>query len=69
MIAPYLTSLQDRLKARGVHVGSYPVLSKGVFVSLIGRCDSIGDVAKEVELELDGRILSEQEIEIQKASL
>ncbi|KAK2463317.1 hypothetical protein APHAL10511_004628 [Amanita phalloides] len=37
MIAPYLTSLQSRLKARGIQIGSYPVLGKGVFVSLIGR--------------------------------
>ncbi|PFH50841.1 hypothetical protein AMATHDRAFT_60323 [Amanita thiersii Skay4041] len=37
MIAPYLTTLQARLKSRGIQVGSYPVLSKGVFVSLIGR--------------------------------
>ena len=37
MIAPYLTSLQSRLKPRGVQIGSYPLLGKGVFVSLIGR--------------------------------
>lgn len=36
-IAPYLTDLQKRLKAHGVQVGSYPILYKGVFVSLIGR--------------------------------
>ena len=39
MIAPYLTSLQSRLKSRGVQIGSYPLLGKGVFVSLIGRDD------------------------------
>ncbi|KAF8176523.1 MoaB/Mog domain-containing protein [Pholiota molesta] len=32
MIAPYLTSLQERLKPHGIQVGSYPVLYKGVFV-------------------------------------
>lgn len=37
MIAPYLTSLQSRLKPRGVQIGSYPLLGKGVFISLIGR--------------------------------
>ncbi|KAF8624745.1 hypothetical protein AX17_007076 [Amanita inopinata Kibby_2008] len=37
MIAPYLASLQTRLKPRGIQIGSYPVLGKGVFVSLIGR--------------------------------
>lgn len=36
-IAPYLTELQKRLKPHGVQVGSYPILYKGVFVSLIGR--------------------------------
>jgi hypothetical protein len=37
MIAPYLTSLQTLLKPRGIQIGSYPVLGKGVFISLIGR--------------------------------
>ncbi|KAL1748291.1 MoaB/Mog domain-containing protein [Schizophyllum fasciatum] len=36
-IAPYLTELQARLRPRGVSVGSYPVVGKGVFISLIGR--------------------------------
>ncbi|KAF8161238.1 MoaB/Mog domain-containing protein [Crassisporium funariophilum] len=79
MIAPYLTSLQERLKPHGIQVGSYPVLYKGVFVSLIGRdLDSKGDgnkgagklwladVAREVEQEIGGRISSEEEIAAQK---
>lgn len=36
-IAPYLTSLQDRVKAEGIKVGSYPQLHAGVTVSLIGK--------------------------------
>ncbi|KAL1731509.1 MoaB/Mog domain-containing protein [Schizophyllum commune] len=36
-IAPYLTELQARLRPRGISVGSYPVVGKGVFISLIGR--------------------------------
>lgn len=37
MVAPYLTSLQSRLKPYGIQIGSYPVIGKGVFVSLIGQ--------------------------------
>ena len=76
MIAPYLTSLQARLKPHRIQVGSYPVLSKGVFVSLIGRDinDSnsgteriwLADVAREVEREVGGRVVSEEEIAAQK---
>ncbi|KAL0066868.1 hypothetical protein AAF712_006063 [Marasmius tenuissimus] len=80
MIAPYLTSLQARVKADGIQVGSYPVLNQGVFVCLIGRDlpsfkDSNGkklkkgppriwlaEVAKEVEQEIGGRIVSEEEV-------
>ena len=76
MIAPYLTSLQARLKPHGIQVGSYPVLHKGVFVSLIGR-DLISsnkgveriwlaEVAREVEKEVEGRVTSEEEIAARK---
>ena len=37
LIAPYLTTLQTRLKPNGIQVGSYPILGQGVFVSLVGR--------------------------------
>ncbi len=55
-------------------MGSYPVLYKGVFVSLIGRdLDSgqkgrlwLADVAREVEQEIGGRISSEEEVVAQK---
>jgi hypothetical protein len=74
MIAPYLTSLQARLKPHGIQVGSYPVLSKGAFVSLIGRDLNnngtekiwLADVAREVEKEVGGRVVSEEEIAAQK---
>ena len=74
MIAPYLTSLQERLKVHGIQVGSYPVLQKGVFVSLIGRdLDSgqkgrlwLAEVAQEVEREVAGRIWSEEEVAARK---
>lgn len=78
MIAPYLSSLQARLKADGIQVGSYPVLNQGVFVSLIGRdiptyVDSetrkkgpprvwLAEVAKEVEKEVGGRVVSDEEV-------
>ena len=78
MIAPYLTALQARLRPHGIQVGSYPVLSKGVFVSLIGRDLNnnnnnngtkkiwLADVAREVEKEVGGRVVSEEEVAAQK---
>ncbi|RXW19710.1 hypothetical protein EST38_g6148 [Candolleomyces aberdarensis] len=78
LIAPYLTRLQERLRPHGIQVGSYPVLYKGVFVSLIGRdlaptnSESQGDrvclteIAKEVEREIGGRVLSEEEVRQKK---
>ena len=81
MIAPYLTSLQERLRPQGVQVGSYPVLYKGVFVSLIGRELSntasasntqgptfcLTEVAKEVEREVGGKIVSEEDVRAKKS--
>jgi molybdopterin-biosynthesis enzyme MoeA-like protein len=76
MIAPYLTSLQKRVSPSGIQVGSYPVMGKGVFVSLIGR-DPIqlestegaktgmiwlADIAREVEREVGGRVASDEEV-------
>lgn len=79
MIAPYLTSLQERLKPHGIQVGSYPVLYQGVFVSLIGRdVEENGDgkgkvwlaeVAKEVENEIGGRITSEEDVAATKRAI
>lgn len=74
MIAPYLTSLQARLKSSGIQVGSYPLLGRGVTVSLIGRDLRNGDgdqgqdrlwladVAREVEAEIGGRVVSDEEV-------
>ncbi|KAG5219493.1 MoaB/Mog domain-containing protein [Salix suchowensis] len=63
LIAPYLTALQARMKAYGIQVGSYPVLAQGVYVSLIGRDrDKVQDVAKEVETEVVGKIVTEEEL-------
>jgi len=57
-------------------VGSYPVLHKGVFVSLIGRDLKpiaggenkiwLAEVAREVEQEVGGRVVSEEEVAAQK---
>ena len=77
MIAPYLTSLQERLKPHGIQVGSYPVLYKGVFVSLIGRdLESkeegglwLAEVAKEVEKAVEGRVVSEEEVAARKSEV
>ncbi|KXN89749.1 hypothetical protein AN958_05289, partial [Leucoagaricus sp. SymC.cos] len=81
LIAPYLTSLQVRLKPHGIQVGSYPILGQGVFVSLIGRdlptpsSDNNGkaqariwlaEVAKEVETEVGGKVVSEEEVALRK---
>ena len=74
LIAPYLTRLQERLRPHNIQVGSYPVLYKGVFVSLIGRDLApnndetkgvrayLAEIAKEVEREIGGTILTEEEV-------
>ncbi|KAJ3850202.1 MoaB/Mog domain-containing protein [Lentinula lateritia] len=103
MIAPYLTALHARMKNQkaDIQVGSYPVLGKGVFVSLIGRDRNMGlpgqgvlvkteqrsqpgaqsseaqeppaqvwlaQIACEVEKEINGRIVSDEEVKILKES-
>jgi hypothetical protein len=72
IIAPYLTTLQQRLKPYGIQVGSYPaaVNGEGVFVSLIGRASRrlgdaqlfLSDVVRELEAGIGGRVVSEEEI-------
>ncbi|XP_006455316.1 hypothetical protein AGABI2DRAFT_153347 [Agaricus bisporus var. bisporus H97] len=91
LIAPYLTSLQLRLKPHGIQIGSYPILGQGVFVSLIGRdlptvssidnCNTIttsmekaaqktrlwlAEVAQEVEMEVGGKVVSEEEVALKR---
>ena len=62
-IAPYLTELQKRVKLEGVRVGSYPLINKGVFVSLIGRnVGRVRELGKEVEEQTQGRAVTEQEV-------
>ncbi|TFK89524.1 Molybdopterin binding protein [Polyporus arcularius HHB13444] len=69
-IAPFLTNLQARTKSAGVRVGSYPLLSKGVYVSLIGRdVATVKEIAEEVAKELQGRLVSEEEARKEKAAL
>ncbi|KAJ7058198.1 MoaB/Mog domain-containing protein [Mycena amicta] len=82
MIAPYLTKLQSRLKPHGIQVGSYPVLGQGVFVSLIGRDRpmttaasgngaggvKLVDIANEVGEEIEGYVVSDEEISQRKGS-
>lgn len=64
-IAPFLTSLQERLKPEGIQVGSYPTVGRGVTVSLIGRdktrLDAIGD---EVASEIQGVVLKPEKAQL-----
>ena len=69
-IAPYLTELQNRVKEEGIRVGSYPLLMKGVFVSLIGQDEGrVRELGKEVEGQTEGRAVTEQEIREAKSSV
>ncbi|KAI0767249.1 MoaB/Mog domain-containing protein [Fomes fomentarius] len=69
-IAPYLTQLQARTKEAGVRVGSYPLLSRGVYVSLIGRdAEKVKEIAEEVAVKLEGRLVSEEDARKEKAAL
>lgn len=53
-----------------MRVGSYPLLMKGVYVSLIGRdADAVRVLAEEVAQELNGRLVSEEEARKEKAAL
>lgn len=68
-IAPYLATLQSRVNAQGIRIGSYPLLQRGVYVSLIGaNRDRLSELAQEVEKELQGRIVSEEEAEAKRRS-
>jgi hypothetical protein len=61
-IAPYLTELQARTKADGIRVGSYPLLSHGVYVSLIGQDrEAVKALAAETAKALEGRLVSDEE--------
>ncbi|KAF8513550.1 Molybdopterin binding protein [Hysterangium stoloniferum] len=57
-IAPYLTSLHERLKSDGIRVGSYPILQRGVTVSLIGDDETkIREIGEEVVREIQGKVV------------
>lgn len=61
-IAPYLTELQARTKDQGVRVGSYPLLSYGVYVSLIGLdAAAVKSLSDEVATKLNGRLVTDEE--------
>jgi hypothetical protein len=63
IIAPYLTTLQARLKNEGIRVGSYPVLQEGVYVSLIGSDEQrVREIGREVEKEIMGNMVTEEEV-------
>lgn len=66
-IAPFLTSLQERVKNEGVRIGSYPFFGRGVCVSLIGldkpRVLALGE---EVAKETEGYAVTEKELEAMK---
>ena len=66
-IAPFLTSLQERVKNDGVRIGSYPFYGRGVYISLIGlNRPSILALGEEVAKETDGYIVTEKELEQMK---
>jgi hypothetical protein len=51
------------VKEEGIRVGSYPMLMKGVYVSLIGQDETrIRELGIEVEENIQGKVVTEQEI-------
>ena len=84
MIAPYLSSLHERVKPYDIRIGSYPVMTRGVFVSVIGKYRPEGPgkdteclpetgttlelIAREVEREIGGSVLDDVEVAKIKAS-
>ncbi|KAI0795494.1 MoaB/Mog domain-containing protein [Abortiporus biennis] len=61
-IAPYLTELQAKYKEQGIRIGSYPLLSHGVYVSIIGQdSETVQGIGKDVAAALDGRLVTDDE--------
>jgi hypothetical protein len=57
-IAPYLTSLQERVKSEGIQIGSYPSVERGVTISLIGRdLARLAVLGEEVAKEINGEVV------------
>lgn len=68
-IAPFLTSLQERVKNDGVRIGSYPFFGRGVCVSLIGLDKpNILALGQEVMRETRGYVVTEKELDEMKQS-
>ncbi|KAF8843534.1 Molybdopterin binding protein [Paxillus ammoniavirescens] len=68
-IAPYLTTLQKRVNSEGIRIGSYPLLQHGVYVSLIGvNRERVRELTEEVEREIQGRTVSDEEAEAKRRS-
>ncbi|KAF9653703.1 Molybdopterin binding protein [Thelephora ganbajun] len=66
-IAPFLSSLQERVKDDGVRVGSYPFYGRGVCISLIGLDkESVLVLGEEVARETKGHVVTEEELEEMK---
>ena len=66
-IAPFLTSLQERVKNEGVRIGSYPFFGRGVCISLIGLDKPhILALGEEVAKETEGYAVTEKELEAMK---
>ncbi|GAA6008209.1 flavin adenine dinucleotide pyrophosphatase [Rhodotorula paludigena] len=59
-IAPFLTTLQEKVRKEMIRVGSYPKLMAGVDVSLIGKDEArLKELAEEVIKELQGELLAQ----------
>lgn len=60
-IAPFLGSLQNRVKAEGVRIGSYPKgIGGGVDVSLISQNEArLYELAEECCKELQGEVVAQ----------
>ncbi|KAG8978951.1 hypothetical protein FRB94_012027 [Tulasnella sp. JGI-2019a] len=57
-IAPYLTTLQKRVKDEGIKIGSYPQIHIGVTVSLIGKNKGrVLELGQEIVEKLDGKVV------------
>jgi len=55
------------VQPEGIRIGSYPVLQKGVYVSLIGADrNRLHNLGVEVEKEVQGRVVSEAEAEAKR---
>ncbi|PRP85984.1 hypothetical protein PROFUN_05755 [Planoprotostelium fungivorum] len=62
-LAPFLTSLQEKVKSKKIKIGSYPEMGVGVNISLIGTDEEILlEAAEQVVKELEGKIVSKGDV-------